>query len=307
MTCNRTVRLFLPIMFSCVALFACIPEHTTEVEEKPSETPATPMDVVTETEADAIPVARHDKCDNDIACKPGTALHAFRQEMDRTVDSSRFGSTAFDLALAVADAAGDRVTIRDTSRGIGLEGATNDFKPYQSLMEYTLEPDRFGGICGDLQYFAAHAFAAYGFQTRYVSMFQNYDYREGATNSHASNEVFVDGKWVAIDLTFGFYFEDRLSWSEARDKMLAGETVNRIDIDGGRQSIDTYYVPLEQLVPYMIIEGCPEDGESCILSPDGEWDGVIDLTEGDEPFNWADAMIGWRAALLRFWSAPVSK
>lgn len=209
--------------------------------------------------------------------------------------------------LSVADAAADIVTIRQLEPARGTQSPPYFNKAYQSIYKYTSQPDVYGGICGDMQYMGNHAFGAYDILSRNVAMFQNVDYKAGYTNNHASNEVFVDGKWMAVDLTFGFYFDGRLSWEEARERYLSGQTVGIIKIDGGRQTFESYSVPLKDLVKFMVIETCPGEDDYCLYSPSGDWDGTIQLSESAPLSNWAKDMVKYHTMLRDSWDDPIQQ
>lgn len=112
---------------------------------------------------------------------------------------------------------------------------------------------------------------------------------------------------MAVDLTFGVYFDGRLSWDEARERYLTGQTVGIIKIDGGRQTLESYSVPLKDLVKFMVIETCPGEDDYCLYSPSGDWDRTIQLSESAPPRNWAQDMVKYHTMLRDSWDDPIQQ
>gem|GEM_PF-2901914 len=243
-------------------------------------------------------------CDPHAGC-PDTQLGALRGSMSKELDNDRIRHIEFQKALEVAHVVMDAVTQRDLSSGVGLKSPTNSNLPYDSWLEFKGDPDVYGGICGDMQILAAHAFPAFGIEVRNVAMFSNVHYAQGALDNHASSEIWVHDRWVAVDTTFGFYFEGMLSWADAREKMLNGEEVRTIPIGDRRVDLETYPVPLPELVRYMAVTRCLDAENFCTYGTyDGKlWNGELVQHAELAPVKWADFMLTWQHSLPDYWEA----
>lgn len=209
-------------------------------------------------------------------------------------------------ALHVAEIGMDLVAQRDMVNLIAMESPPNAFLAYDSLRCFLDEPEKYGGICGDMQLFASQLFTAYGIDSRAVSMFDNVNGVNGTINGHAANDIKIDGKWSGVDLTFGFYFEDWLSWREAREKMLAGETVNTVKIGNGRVDLENYYITIPELIQFMAISPpSPGTKVNILCSKDKvRWDGNLRENRDSPPMYMAQSMLRREELMREKFSAP---
>jgi len=208
-------------------------------------------------------------------------------------------------ALEISKVIMNAVPVRDLANGTGLQSPTNPYLPFDSWREYTEDSDTYGGICGDIQTLALQVFSAFGVETRMVTMFENVDYRAGPTNNHASTDVWLHDRWVAMDLTFGYYFQGLLSWPMVREKLLAGEDAPLITIGTGRLDPETYYVPLKRLVRFMCVVGRPEQDEIYLFGDkEGRlWDGSLMMSAEADHGSWAKSRLQTRKNLEAHWAS----
>lgn len=228
-----------------------------------------------------------------------TQLGAFKSEIDKRLNPNKMRLGGMSRAVHLANVAMHLVTQRDMIQNIGMVSPPDAFLAHDSLQYYLREPEKYGGICGDLQVFATHVFLAYGIESRSISMFEHVDYRDGTLNGHASTDIKINGKWSAIDLTFGFCFEGRLSWEEARHEMLSGNIVQRVKIGEGRVDMDTYYIGLEDLTQFMLISdlGKYPPFRTFGIRHGKKWDGKVFTNADEAPIDVAN-MLARRETLV---------
>ncbi|PHS38648.1 MAG: hypothetical protein COA91_07730 [Robiginitomaculum sp.] len=246
------------------------------------------------------------------ACNPyagplDTQLGALRQHIGTKINAVKMRDLFLQQVLEVASVVMETVAARDMITQTGMKSPPRPYLAFDSWRDFVEQPDVYGAICGDIQTMATHSFAALGMETRYISMFENINYKAGATNNHASTEVWIYDRWVAIDLTFGIYFEDLLSWSEVREILLAEKEVHPVYFGNALFDFRKYHVPLKQLVRYMAVGTCPVPDKVCLLGAlDGKpWDGWIKMAKGDEPIYWPNILTSNRLALKQYWKFSV--
>lgn len=224
---------------------------------------------------------------------PSTQIGAFRAEIEKRLDADLMQGSELAKVLHLAEIGMGLVSQPD---GSGKAGAVpeNPMLAYTALRAYLDQPDVYGGICGHMQIFAAHLFYAFGIPSRSVAMFEDIAATDGTLHGHASTDVMVEGEWMAVDLTFGFYFQDRLSWPQARARYLAGQPVQTIKIGSGRVDLENYYIGLAELVPFMLTaQGPAGDQIQRLGEKSGQrWDGWLHYGPGKESVDWLQTLIG---------------
>jgi hypothetical protein len=191
--------------------------------------------------------------------------------MDKITQIDSLSSYQFTKMLEVADAAADIVTIRQLEPALGTQSPHISTKPTNPSINTHLNRISTGAyveICNIWAIMRLEPMILRHVTSPYSKM--SITKLAIRIITHPT-KCFVDGKWMVVDLTFGFHFDGRLSWEDARERYFSGQAVGIIKIDGGRQALESYSVPLKDLVKFMAIETCPGEDDYCLYSPSGDW------------------------------------
>lgn len=134
--------------------------------------------------------------------------------------------------------------------------------PLENLCEnyvYSYKNKEYGHLCGGLTILFQSICEAFEIPTRYVGLFDEIDYDY---NSHATAEVFYNGKWIVMDPTFNVmakYDGEYISYAELRVLASEGKSndvtwdSNGYDIPDIRK-IQNYYIGMDKLTNYIAIQ-----------------------------------------------------
>jgi hypothetical protein len=185
-----------------------------------------------------------------------------------------------DLALALRDMVYRMVPLpRDIP---GKQPATN-FIDLPKTVSLALLDDKVGHSCGGLTIVYLTLLKAFGIDARYVGLFHEVVDAADPVISHATVDVLIDGRWVALDPTFNFSIRaggERIGWEEARALVLDGEPIT-FDTDGyallPRRSVGEYRYPLTDSMVYMAFGPSPRSDLRLLPA---SWNGLITYANG---------------------------
>ncbi len=134
--------------------------------------------------------------------------------------------------------------------------------PFEKLYDnymYSYDNPNYGHLCGGLTILFQSICEAFEIPTRYVGLFDEIDYDY---NSHATSEVFYNGKWIAMDPTFNVmpkYNGEYISYEEIRILSSEGKLNDVVwDSNGyyipGNRKILNYYIGMDDLTRYIAIQ-----------------------------------------------------
>lgn len=191
------------------------------------------------------------------------------------------------LALTLRDHIYKKVPLKMTSSGYPF---SDFFEAYQRAV---INPEE-GHICGGLSIAYLILLEAFGIPGRYVGIFEGTQNVPISINSHASVDVFLGGRWVALDPTFNVSFQDenghRLGWIDVRERYLANRHMT-ISTDGFKivpdRDIKKYPVSMKNLVRNLVaLPARAGFGDSLVMHGliilPTDWDGVIRYSNGEE-------------------------
>lgn len=159
-----------------------------------------------------------------------------------------------------------------------IEWANYDRWAYESLFD-----DDKGHFALGMAGLYAVALTAFDIPNRAVSLFSGVDPYESGSNS---NEVYVDGRWMAMDATFDAEFQNAagqsLSWAEIRETCGDGD-INHVYGMGspleGRSSIETSAFVICDMT--QVIAYSPSNLTEFETLPNS-WDGTISYSNGTD-------------------------
>ena len=116
-----------------------------------------------------------------------------------------------------------------------------------------------GHYCGGKTIIFQSILEAFEIPSREVKMFDEIDYDY---NSHATAEVFYNGKWIAMDPTFNVmpkYNGEYISYEELRALSIEGKLKDVVWDSNGyyipdRLKIENYYIGMDKLMNYIAIQ-----------------------------------------------------
>jgi hypothetical protein len=137
-----------------------------------------------------------------------------------------------------------------------MERRRDDFKSFFAEYRRSLYNPEHGHICGGLAQMYMLVCEAFGIPSRYAGLFAGTGEGDG---SHASVEVFLKGKWVAMDPTFNVAFKEGnayIGYERLRELFEAGKpctfTSGGMEIFPDR-AIQNYPVPLSEFTRHLVI------------------------------------------------------
>lgn len=168
-------------------------------------------------------------------------------------------------------------------RDIPEKQPPTDFMDLSQTVQLALFDEKVGHSCGGLTILYITMLKAFGIEARYVGLFHEVVDAADPVISHATVDVFIDGRWIALDPTFNFSIRsggERIGWEEARALTLAGEPIT-FETDGyallPHRSITEYPHPLTDSIEFMIFAPTPR--EPMLILPES-WNGRIDYANG---------------------------
>ncbi|MEW5735391.1 MAG: transglutaminase-like domain-containing protein [Thermodesulfobacteriota bacterium] len=184
---------------------------------------------------------------------------------------------SLEQAILLRNHVYSRVPLKPSQQG------TDFMKFFEEFHKSVYDPNH-GHICGGLTNVFMVVCEAFGIPSRYAGLFS--DVKE-PYDSHATVEVFVDGKWVAMDPTYNVMLKEGnsyIGYQRVRELILAGKpysvTTNGMEVFPDRV-FENYPVPLKDLVRYLIVYPATvrdQRGKATkypmVLLPRG-WDGKI--------------------------------
>lgn len=172
--------------------------------------------------------------------------------------------TDLERALAIRDAVHTRTRIGNSPAGY-------DRRNLDQFVYLAVEDPDSGFLCQGISDVYVLVMEAFGIQTRRVDLYAKSKNAPTPVKSHATVEVKIDGRWIAVDPTYAFsIFHDgqRIDWTEAREIMLSGGKVD-FRHDGVKPKIPR--IELSRVVRFLV-------------KPDkvlpADWDGVIRYANG---------------------------
>jgi hypothetical protein len=162
------------------------------------------------------------------------------------------------------------LALRDILHGfLGNKSVGLDFTDFDLLFDLAFNGQKH--ICGGLSYLYTIALKSFGIESRFIGLYAETENASFPVESHASVEVLIDGKWIALDPTYAFsifYESKRIGWREARGIMLSGGEVEYRH-DGVEPKI-----PVTDFS--RVVQNIITPGETLPR----EWDGVIRYANG---------------------------
>lgn len=146
-----------------------------------------------------------------------------------------------------------------------------------------------GHVCGGHAIFYIAALEATGIPARYVGIFSR---KAQPYDSHATVEFYYKGKWIASDPSFNAMFMEGgqyMSYADIYHALKAGRpfttTTNGFSLKPERPRIETYYIPLKELMQYVVFHpartgyGANTKAHPAQRLP-ASWDGTIAMQDG---------------------------
>jgi hypothetical protein len=134
------------------------------------------------------------------------------------------------LALAIA--------LRDKVHGYSGYGTQGvDFSQFRDTFRAAQHGQTH--ICSGLSFLYMITLKSFGLDSRYVGFYAETENAARPVESHATTEVFIDGKWIALDPTYAvsvMHGGKHIGWLEARDIILSGGQVDFV-ADGVKPSL----------------------------------------------------------------------
>ncbi len=190
--------------------------------------------------------------------------------------------TKLDLAILLRNHVYANVPLERTKKNFNFNNL------YRSYNLSAHDPE-YGHICGGLAMIYMTVCEAFGIPSRYVGLF---DSVKAPYNSHATVEIFIDGKWIASDPTFNVMHKDDdryLNYAQMREKTMNKNqfktVTNGMPVFKNRL-IENYPVPLEDYLKYVVCSQAATSapGNKNMHHPHirlpKKWDGVITLESG---------------------------
>lgn len=169
-------------------------------------------------------------------------------------------------------------------RNVSLKNSRVDFPWHQPFMGFfnSITNQEYGHICGGMAWMLITGLESVGLPARYVGLFSGTDESIKNYANHASVEVWIDGKFMAIDPTFNVTFTDSkgkfVSWIEIAELNKKNEKFNILrgkTIFKGRDLLE-YHVPIRQVLNFVAVQPLRVDGSEfdAIFFPT-DWTGII--------------------------------
>lgn len=170
-----------------------------------------------------------------------------------------------------------------------LTPAGFDFFDFDTAYNATLQSGDVGHYCGGITCLYLACLEAHGIPARYVGLF---DACREPYESHASVEIWIDGRWIASDPTFNVMFRldgAWLSYAELLAALAAEKPVeivsNGFPIQPGRD-ISSYFVPLRNwkyvVMHPAVVYSSGRKLEYPLTRIPADWDGVIEYRTGPQ-------------------------
>lgn len=140
----------------------------------------------------------------------------------------------FDKAVALRNMLHTRVPVAVPNKDRSWK------RMYREYRRAIMDP-AFGHICGGLQKLYMAALKAHGIRSRRVSMFVTVSDATDPLHSHATVDVFLDGRWIAMDPTYNFSLRhdgQQIGWLDAADLLESGHRVS-VETEG-HQILERY-------------------------------------------------------------------
>lgn len=200
-------------------------------------------------------------------------------QLDPSISSLTGEDNKLRLAMKLRDLVYKRVPVSNQWRGI-------DWNNIDNFVYLALASNDKGLLCQGLSAVYSLILTSFGIEHRNVAMFETVD---PLGSNHASVEVSIDGKWVAMDPTFNVSFSGRdgslLSWGEVGEVCESGANVEPLfgpqSPADNRSNILTYYATICSLTKFMVWS--PTNSEEGFTVPN-EWDGVVEAKNGPYSF-----------------------
>jgi hypothetical protein len=204
--------------------------------------------------------------------------------LERLPDIERLDSS--EKAIALSTLIHNEVKIEPVT---GMDFTNIDRIVYKAL-------DGDGHLCQGLAFIYIITLKAFQIESRYVGLFEK-TASEGILNSHATVDVWINGRWVAIDPTFNMTLRDSsgdfISWEQAREIYLSGGSFEFRD-EGAKpgRTLPEYYSTHGGIGEFLrvlnyAVFSLAHDGTK-ILPPG--WDGKIYLPDHVMTINPADGI-----------------
>lgn len=174
---------------------------------------------------------------------------------------------------------------------VPLGGTAPDYDPQNLDLSFyrSLTENGYGHLCQGIGFTYMQTLRAFGIPARYVGLISEVKDTK-RPNTHASVEVYIDGRWTVADPTFDMTLLDasgkRIGWTEARALLKSGQKV--VPDSGGfhvadDRKIENYQATLDQLTQYMIFSrGYTPNGWAPLHIIPESWDSVIRYSDGTQ-------------------------
>ena len=147
-----------------------------------------------------------------------------------------------------------------------------------------------GHLCQGITFVYMTALRAFGIESRFIGRFEKNAVTQPPVTSHASTEVLIDGRWIAIDPTFHFTIRnmsgERIGWLEAREEHFSGYPI--AFIDEGASPNHSFMAQYGGNAGFVGVLNLMSVGPSRVSDSDrrpGEWDGMIRYDDGSPTSN----------------------